>query len=410
MTTLPQLSVKAPFAATRAEVELLLCCARLQIDLETAERIKTLIQQGIDWAYLTQTAAQHGIMPLLYRSLSTTCPEAVPQAILSQMRNQFHSNTLHNLFLTKGLLDLLELFKAHDIAVIPFKGPVLAASAYGNLSFRQFCDLDILVHERDFLKAQDLLVSQGYQPIPDLQLSWEAHFVHADRGVNVDLHQRIMPQHFPSLLDFEHLWQRLEPVSLAGTTVVNLSPEDTLILLSVQVAKDCGKKREWLAKVCDIAQLIHAYEALDWQRVMQRASMLNSERSLFLGLLLASDLLGTALPEEVLQRMQVDPAVKLYAVQVRKQLFCETDSSHGVFESFLKRFMMERPLGKVPHSGHLIWHFLRLGITPNERDRNFLPLPASLSFLYCLVRPIRLAGRYALIILKHLKLAKPHTI
>jgi len=92
MTTLLSPSTKAPTAATRSEVELLFCCTRTHIDSEIAERIRTLLQQDIDWAYLIQTAAQHGIIPILYQSLNPTCPEAVPKANLAQLHNYFHTN------------------------------------------------------------------------------------------------------------------------------------------------------------------------------------------------------------------------------------------------------------------------------------------------------------------------------
>ena len=92
MTTLLSLSTKAPTAATRSEIELLFCCARTHTDSETAKRIRTLLQQDIDWAYLIQTAAQHGIIPILYQSLNPTCPEAVPNANLALLQNYFHTN------------------------------------------------------------------------------------------------------------------------------------------------------------------------------------------------------------------------------------------------------------------------------------------------------------------------------
>jgi len=36
------------------------------------------------------------------------------------------------------LLKLLDLFENHGIPAVPFKGPVLASSIYGDLSLRQF--------------------------------------------------------------------------------------------------------------------------------------------------------------------------------------------------------------------------------------------------------------------------------
>lgn len=158
---MPKLFAK-PWISTRFEDELLLCCARSHVDPKTAERIQNLLQEDLDWIYLIGTAFQHRVLPLLYSSLKNTSLKGVPQVILNQLHSHFHANTQNNLFLTKELLILLELFADHNISAIPFKGPVLAASAYGDLAWRQFSDLDILVHKQDFLKAKDLLIRHGY--------------------------------------------------------------------------------------------------------------------------------------------------------------------------------------------------------------------------------------------------------
>jgi hypothetical protein len=390
MTTLTQLSTKAPTLCDRPEVELLLCCARTHIDSETAERIETLLQQDIDWAYLIQTAGSHGVIPLLYQSLSTTSPEAVPKAILSQLRNYFHTNAQRNLFMTGELLKLLNLFEQHEIRVIPFKGPVLAASVYGNLALRQFCDLDILVHQRDIVRAKNLLICEGYQL--HHELIWQSCFVNKDSRVNVELHQRITPLHFSLQLDFDGLWQRLEPISLAGKTVPNFAPEDLLLILCIYVSRDFMERRERLAQNCDVAELIRSHQSMDWNQVMEQARLLGCQRILFLGLLLVTDLLGTTLPEKVLQKMQSSPVVKLLAAQVGKQLFCETKDKPKLFEG--SRFYLrarERLQDKV-----------LFFITPNFEDRMFLPLPSFLGFLYYLIRPIRLVAKYVLILFKSL--------
>ena len=80
--------------------ELLICCARVCMDAETAGRIRELLEHAIDWAYLLRTARLHGMMPLQYRHLNATCPEAVPGPILEELREHFHSNARRNLYLT----------------------------------------------------------------------------------------------------------------------------------------------------------------------------------------------------------------------------------------------------------------------------------------------------------------------
>lgn len=395
-----EITANTPAAVMRPEVELLLCCARTCINSETAEQIKTLLQKDIDWDYLIRTALSHRVMPLLYWSLNATCPEAVPNARLAQLRDYFHINARRNLFLTGELLKLLNLFEAHGIPAIPYKGPVLAVSAYGKLELRQFWDLDILIHKRDILSTKNLLISQGYQL--KHQLNWEYHFAHKDSRVNVDLHWGITQRERPFSLDFERLWSRLEPVSLAGTKVLNLQPEDLVIILCVQVTKDCWQWQEQLVKlvkVCDIAELIRVHPGMDWNRVIAQAGKLGSERILFLGLLLARDLLGTALPEEISLSMQAHPVVKALAKQVCERLFLANHRSRAAerppkyldIEKNLFYFRVrERLQDKVPY----ILHLVHLAIAPTPADREFLPLPASLSFLYYLLRPIRTVAKY----------------
>lgn len=381
-----QLSFKESAQTTRPEIELLLCCARTQIDPMTVECIKLLVQQDIDWTYLIQTSARHGVMPLLYRSLNATCPELVPKPILSQLRNFFHTNAQHNLLLTQELLRLLNLFQEHEIPAIPFKGPVLAASVYGNLARRQFGDLDILVHERDYQQAKELLLSQGYRMLYDSEHEancLQAQLWHTEQQLSVDLHYGIPPK--PLQLEQEALWECLASLSLAGTTIQVFSPEAHLLVLCVDGYKECWHK---LSRICDLAAMIGNQE-LDWERLRELARKLKLERILSLGLLLTSELLEAPLPEKIWSRVEANSAIRGLAARLQKDLFSEENpQSHpfslwtiALYHLYLSECQPDR---------------LRYWLTPNTSDRAFLSLPASLSFFYYLLRPIRVIGKYGL--------------
>ncbi|NEP27851.1 nucleotidyltransferase family protein [Moorena sp. SIO3I6] len=424
MSTLVQAENKTPLGVTNPEIELLLCCARTQVDNTTAEEIKTLLQHNINWEYLVETAARHGVIPLLYTSLQNTCPEAVPQDIFKHLQTYFDVNSLHNLFLTQELLKLLDLFKQHNIPVIPYKGPALAVSAYGNLSLRQFCDLDILVHERDLLKARDLLISSGYQPtfqqsilnekdhIAWIKYDNEYSFISKNGNVPLDIHHNISHNNFKLLpIVFDDLWKRLEPVSLAGTTVLNFHPEDLFIILCVHGSKHMWERLGW---ICDIAELLRNSQDIDWAQLIDKARIIGCERMLLLGLFLAKTILGASLPPIVNQRIIADPETQSLGKQMYFRLFCENNSSTSGLsqEKFIFNFgIMERLENKIIHFRmmerledkiHLffgaVWRRIsvpiRLVITRAVKDRNFLPLPRSLYFLYYLIRPIRLCWKF----------------
>lgn len=384
MKSLTSISANLPIVDIRTEVEILVCCARTCMDSKNAERLKILLHENIDWEYLIQTANLQGLMPLLYWNLNTTCPEAVPKATLAQLRASFEANAGWSLTLTGELLRLLELFATHEIPAIPFKGAVLAASAYGNLALRQFCDLDILVRQQDVLAAKDLLISQGYRL--DDEWGWECNLISQDGRISVDLHQAITPNDFPVSIYFDDLWKGVKSVSLAGINVLSLSPEDLLLILCINIARDSWQDRERLVQICDVAEVIRVYQEMNWEQIIKRASQLNSLRMLFLGLLLAHDLLGANLPEEVLKRVQAEQIVKSLASLVCKWLFCQAENPTRGREKKLFYFQVrERFQDRVPYLAHLV-HLL---IAPSETDRAFLPLPTSLSFLYYLIRPIR---------------------
>jgi hypothetical protein len=336
MTTLIQAHTKEP-AATNPEIKLLLCCARTSISSETAEQIKTLLQQDIDWTYLIETASRHAVMPLLYQSLKTTCPEAVPKPILSRLRHHYHVNALHNLFMTRELLNLLNLFKTHDIPAIPFKGPVLAASAYSNLTLRQFGDLDILVKKQDFVKAIKLPSSQEYQnksqpqwlldnALYKLYLKYNTHecsLTRNDSRVVVDIHHRVIEWNFLPL-DFAYMCKDLEPISLDGRTVLHLHPENLLLILCVHGCKHRWERLQW---VCDVAEFICTHQQINWENLIKQAKTLGCERMLLMGLIIANNLLGVTIPEPVYQRVQSDPESQSLAVQATQGLWLMTHSS-----------------------------------------------------------------------------------
>lgn len=391
---------EVPRACLRPELELLLCCARTRMDPETAERIRGQVHEDTDWEFLIRTAVQHQVVPLLYRSLKTTCQDAVPKVYFDQLRAYFYVNAHWSFVFTEELLDLLNLFEAHGIPALPFKGPVLAHTVYGDVSLREFVDLDIFVQRRNVLRAKDLLISRGYLPLTHLNGTREADyvklhihhdFVDPDDKVLVELHWALTRWHYCSPIDPERVWGRLVHVSLDGKKVLNLSPADLFLVLCVHAARHRWCQLQW---ICDIAELVRVNYHMDWGELMELARTLGSQRVLFLGLYLASDLLGAELPEEVSGKIQSDPLVKVLAAQVYERLFSERDGAPGFFENPLFQLRLkERLRDKVRY-------IVRSAAVPSHEDWEYLPLPTGLSCLYYLSRPFRLLEKHALGVVK----------
>jgi len=377
-----------------AETELLVSCARTRLDAEHAEGMTALLEHGIDQDRLIRMAGPHGLLPLLYWHLGAIGPGVVSSAMLSRLREHFEANARRNLFLTAELLKVLRLLEASEIPAVPFKGPLLAASTYGNLSLRQFADLDILVRKDDVPKAKELLISRGYRPPLALTgaqdaalLRSQSEYVFSSRDgkVVVELHWRFAPAYFSSPLDLDRLWDRLRWISLGGVQVRSLGPEDLLLVLCVHGSKHCWERLEW---ICGIAEVVRTQPTLDWPRVIEEAAREGSVRMLFLGLLLADQLLGAPIPEEVLRRARRDSGAQALAAEVRARLFRGTQRAPGMRETTWFHLRARERLADR------IRYCLRLALTPTVGDFELVSLPATLYFLYYVLRPIRLARKY----------------
>src|SRR3989475_835141 len=191
-------------AATRPEAELLRCCARTRLDDGTAERIATLLRSSLDWEWLLRSAHPPGLLPLLYRHLGSR-PDSVPAEIRGALREGFEANARRALRLTAELLRLHDQLTSRGVTVIPYKGPVFAASVYGDLALRPFRDLDFLVQRHDADRAEHVLAAAGYRPLYGLTPEQEKAFRAATcesafsrNGDIVELHWAFGPRAFPT--------------------------------------------------------------------------------------------------------------------------------------------------------------------------------------------------------------------
>jgi hypothetical protein len=310
------------------ETELILACARTHISDGLAERIQEQMQQKIDWNYLLSMAEKHRVIPLLYHSLKVVNPQEIPSEISTNLRMRFLGNTRTNLILTNEMLRLLDIFATNNIHVIPYKGTILSACFYGKTSFRQVWDIDILVDETDVSKSRELLLSEEY--IIKTGYDREQTFYHPTKKVEVDLHWGLTPYYFPVNLEFKKLWSRTKSYTISGVEVKSFCPEDLLIILCLQVAKDCWERRqhlEQLAKVCDIAELLRNCPELDWSDIITEARKLGLERILHFGLYLAKSLLEADIAEIIWTEVQGDNDAISLADQVCSQLFGEIDNT-----------------------------------------------------------------------------------
>jgi hypothetical protein len=383
--------VEAQSLGWTSEFEFLLACCALLSDGSGKNRIEQFLVRQCDWKRFVALAEQHRVIPRVYRSL-TPNSEQLPGQDFAGLRLKYEENARQALWFVGELARILRRLEAHGIKAMPYKGPVLAQTLYGDVTARQFSDLDILVCPEDVQPAKIALASLGYKPTIELTARSERAYIssgyeYSFDGVSgshlLEVQWRILPRFYSADFDVAGLFEKAEQVTFAGHSFATLCVHDLLLVLCVHAAKHLWVQLSWL---CDVAELAKS-RRIDWDATWQRAHRLGLQRIVALNLLLAHDLLGSALPIPIQRWLEKDHATEILKNAISRIIRRSSDYDIESFAYF--RLMMrlrERRSDKARFLWRLIW-------TPSVGEWSAINLPWPLFPLYHFMRLGRLAKR-----------------
>jgi len=268
-----------------------------------------------DWEKFKKIAVEQEVISFAFPVLKKT--EIVPDKNTLDSLYQKHVATLAwTLPLEREYLRVAALFQEAGVDIVPLKGIAFLEDLYSDFPSRQMCDIDILIKEADFLKAEKLLQGAGYtKDLEGLKEGyWRKHQCHI---VFTNLRQEKIPirieMHWG--LDFKRknrevlpeLWKRIcSAFSPQGPFKV-LSPEDNLFSLALHLRRMGNILR--LKNVLDAA-LILKNHSLDWEYILKEADRGKMRASIFFLLFQAQYFLGSYIPPFVWERLNIPTAQK----------------------------------------------------------------------------------------------------
>lgn len=381
-------------------MKLVRLCARPALRSEHRQRLTELVANDLDWERVAERAAFHGVLGMVYHHLVGRVPDRVPPRLLHSMAQVSRSIQEKNLLAIRALNRISGAFSEAGVPLLTFKGPLLAHTYYGNVAFRQFGDIDVLVQRAHLGRAQSLLEAHGYRRShartdTELERHYQdqlgVEFQHRRTSAVVELHWALLNRTFSFRLAPEAVWARAQAVSLGGGTIRTLAPDDLVLYLCAH-----GTKHHWsrLQCVCDVAQVLDHHPDLDWSRLRKKARRIGSHRVLMLGGHLAERWLGRPLPMPVRAAVDEDPMLGRLVAEIEDRWFGTADGLHPPADASTLWFFL-RTRERMRDNGPMIGHYLRLLLAPTTNDRAALPvaLPGGLRALYYVVRPVRLLAR-----------------
>ncbi|HET7085337.1 MAG TPA: nucleotidyltransferase family protein [Rhizomicrobium sp.] len=303
-------------------MELLLACARTHLSAEETGAIRGRLGQEIDWTVFAGKAVDHGLVGLAGHTLSQAAPDLVPDEIREALGAIVEETRKTNQDLFDELARLLAALAAVGIDAIPFKGPVLALRAFGDLGLRGSGHLDFLIRDKDLLPAIATLRGLGYER-PQQLSGAQLALIHRLQGGEIVLKQssglavgpctRFTPVTMALDIDYDGLWERAQRGILHTRAILALAPEDDLIILAIEGGRELWWNIKWAA---DAAALIRARPGLDWTEVEKRARAQGCLRMVLLAASLARRYFGAAIPQPLVALELADPVIESMVARI----------------------------------------------------------------------------------------------
>ncbi len=385
------------------EIDLLLCCASTSPSQEKLQRIETLLCRELDWHRLVSTASSHMVIPLLYLNLKRAKQKHSLSIESGLVEEIYIINAARNLLYANEMCRVSEALKSNGIDCIPYKGPVLAHCAYNSLLLRQFTDIDILVKDGDVHVAREIILGLGFECITHTDDVEQHHrkmhdYVFTDGTTKLELQWRFAESDYSFPIDMAHVWKFSQTVRFNGIDVLQPAPDDMLLILCGHGTKHLWSCLQWVGDVAEFVRVYH--DDINWEQLIKRSRELKGKRVLLLGLECARVLLDARLPELVVNEIKNDRSIRSTSNFICTRLFLDPERADSVKRIYHngKRHLFYLKTREAQHLKlHHIKHFLRSPFSilkPNSNDFVFIKLPGPMSFLYVLVRPVRLAWEF----------------
>ncbi|HEY5021236.1 MAG TPA: nucleotidyltransferase family protein, partial [Gemmatimonadaceae bacterium] len=346
-----------------------------------------------DWDEFLRLATGHAIVPLVDQYLTRHGSRGVPPHVFGHLRDGAQASAVRSLRLSAQLVSVLRAFESEGIEAMPFKGPSLALLVYGNLSLRQFDDLDILVRRNDIERARRALSGIGFAPVlaysddqrASIQLSGHhEQLVDASSGTTVELHWLLNHRAQSRESSERQWWENEQAVSIGGVAAHTLGRENLLLYLCMHGGKHGWARLAWLS---DLAHALRAYPDADWSWIWRRGRETGSTRMLTVGVGLARALLSDrSITDSAIKGRprdtKAEALVALFSARLRGPEIRERPVDLDV-----QLQMRERLRDRLRYT----WHVVAM---PHASDVGVLKLPRSLHGAYYVMRPVRLLWKY----------------
>ena len=361
-----------------------------------SQQIQAAANSTIDWKVFLQLTSRHRVAAIAAANLRRHAPHTLPDEWRTRLSKRASRIGEQALCQAAELAKIGRVLAAHQIAVLPLKGPLLSLNLFGQLGLRDVRDIDILIEPAEVWRTDEILHHSGYRRTsPDvvftpriraaaLQVVHHFAYVHEATGTLLELHWRLTHWH-PAQI--QQLWHISEQRNWMSVSFHHLPPGPLLAVLCDHGAHHHWSSVKWLG---DVATLISQIPAGAWEAVIRCVRELDVEVPVAQAALLCESFLSIPIPDSLQHLIQREKAVPRLAAIAVKVMLCDEPG----------RIFSENPIARLPalvlnlfvyrsrlrkrFPASTAWSQINVCLD----DCRDTPLPDRLFFLYTLLRPL----------------------
>jgi len=256
--------------------DLLLLAQATRIHPDNPEDIRYRFGRKTNWPYFIKLAQVCGISSLLYRQIKFHgWDSVVPESVMTHLKEEYIQVHGINMAYYHELTGIISDFREEGIQAVALKGAACARYLYEDIGLRSFGDVDILVSEDEFIRANRLLQKrlrlEKSIPPDGLSRRCSFHYLYTSRkapGLQFELHWKIFPD--DANIDYPQKNFLTETASLKVDGVVLPIPSALHLFIHLCI-HFTGHSFSSLRDLWDLAWMIEK-EKVPWNRLEQLSS------------------------------------------------------------------------------------------------------------------------------------------
>jgi hypothetical protein len=117
---------------------------------------------SVDWDLFRQLIIFHQLIPLVYLKLNDFL-EILPVELVKLIKNTSYSTLKCSHCYWREFVRIAHAFEQSAVTFVPIKGVAFLVDIYQDTFLRSMVDMDLLVQENEFSKAEGILLDLGYK-------------------------------------------------------------------------------------------------------------------------------------------------------------------------------------------------------------------------------------------------------